>query len=167
MLLPRPPRGLPHATAPSTFNSRTTAPPAGASLGGWRFSAGSALGAPLHEAAKDGSLSSVHFSLAGSFHIRAPIGLTDRGKSRSCERAEARRGKILDVSDRGATKARDANPRFPDGSQTDWCSSPSPSPTRRLGRARAARAGSADGWPRWRARRSGQPSRPSPDRSES
>ena len=52
----------------------------------------------------------------------APIGLTDRGKSRSCERAEARRGKILDVSDRGATKARDANPRFPDGSQTDWCS---------------------------------------------
>src|SRR5512136_1944726 len=53
----------------------------------------------------------------------APIGLTDRGKSRSCERAEARRGKILDVADRGATKARDANPRFPDGSQTDWCSS--------------------------------------------
>ena len=54
----------------------------------------------------------------------APIGLTDRGKSRSCERAEARRGKILDVSDRGATKARDANPRFPDGSQTVRCSSP-------------------------------------------
>jgi hypothetical protein len=53
---------------------------------------------------------------------RAPNGLTDRGKLRSCERAEARRGKILDVSDRGGTKARDANPRFPDGSQTIRCS---------------------------------------------
>src|SRR5512136_2480393 len=52
----------------------------------------------------------------------APKGLTDRGKSRSCERAETRRGKILDVSERGATKARDANPRFPDGSQTVRCS---------------------------------------------
>jgi arabinofuranosyltransferase len=53
----------------------------------------------------------------------APNGLTDRGKSRSCERTEARRGKIRDVSDRGATKVRDANPRLPDGSQAVRCSS--------------------------------------------
>jgi hypothetical protein len=65
-------------------------------------------------------------TLAASKVGRAPNGLMDRGKSRSCERAEARRGKILDVSDRGATKDRDANPRFPDGSQTVRCSGAAP-----------------------------------------
>jgi hypothetical protein len=44
--------------------------------------------------------------------------LPDRVKLRSCERPEARRGRILDVFDRGATKGRDANPRFHDGRQT-------------------------------------------------
>jgi hypothetical protein len=54
---------------------------------------------------------------------RAPNGLPDRVKLRSCERPEARRGRILDVFDRGATKGRDANPRFHDGRQTVRCSS--------------------------------------------
>jgi hypothetical protein len=53
---------------------------------------------------------------------RAPNGLPDRVKLRSCERPEARRGRILDVFDRGATKGRDANPRFHDGRQTVRCS---------------------------------------------
>jgi len=35
---------------------------------------------------------------------------------------KARRGRILDVFDRGATKGRDANPRFHDGRQTVRCS---------------------------------------------
>jgi molybdate transport system ATP-binding protein len=61
-------------------------------------------------------------SVRGADSPRAPNGLTDRGKTRSCERAEARRGKILDVSDRGATKDRDANVGFPDGSQSVRCS---------------------------------------------
>src|SRR5512137_2426065 len=49
---------------------------------------------------------------------RAPNGLTDRVKLRSCERPKARRGRMLDVFDRGATRGRDANPRFHDGRQT-------------------------------------------------
>ena len=49
---------------------------------------------------------------------RAPNGLTDRVKLRSCERPEARGGRILDVFDRRATKGRDANARFHDGRQT-------------------------------------------------
>ena len=53
---------------------------------------------------------------------RAPNSLPDRAKLRSCERPEARRGRILDVFDRGATKGRDANPRFRDGRQTVRCS---------------------------------------------
>jgi hypothetical protein len=49
---------------------------------------------------------------------RAPNGLTDRVKLRSCERPEARGGRIVDLFDRRATKGRDANPRFHDGRQT-------------------------------------------------
>jgi hypothetical protein len=50
--------------------------------------------------------------------------LPDRVKLRSCERPEARRGRILDVFDRGATKGRYANPRFHGGRQTVRCSRP-------------------------------------------
>ena len=53
---------------------------------------------------------------------RAPNGLTDRVKLHSCERPEARGGRILDVFDRRATKGRDANVRFHDGRQTVRCS---------------------------------------------
>jgi len=53
---------------------------------------------------------------------RAPNGLPDRVKLRSCERPEARGGRILDVFDRRATKGRDANGRFHDGRQTVRCS---------------------------------------------
>ena len=55
---------------------------------------------------------------------RAPNGLPDRVKLRSCERPEARGGRILDVFDRRATKGREANPRFHDGRQTVRCSRP-------------------------------------------
>jgi hypothetical protein len=68
---------------------------------------------------------------------RAPNGLRDRVKLRSYERTEARRGRaergggragggcrgrILDVFDRRATKGRDVNVRFHDGSQPVRCS---------------------------------------------
>jgi hypothetical protein len=53
---------------------------------------------------------------------RAPNGLRDRVKLRSCERPKARGGRILDVFDRRATQGRDANARFHDGSQPVRCS---------------------------------------------
>jgi prepilin-type N-terminal cleavage/methylation domain-containing protein len=52
----------------------------------------------------------------------APGGLRDRVKLRSCEGPEARGGRILNVFDRRATKGREANARFHDGSQTVRCS---------------------------------------------
>ena len=53
---------------------------------------------------------------------RAPNGLRDRVKLRSCEQPKARGGRILDVFDRRATQGRDANARFHDGSQPVRCS---------------------------------------------
>jgi len=64
------------------------------------------------------SMRSILIRRARPRRSRAPNGLTDRVKLRSCERPEAQRGRILDGFDRGATKGRDANARFHDGRQT-------------------------------------------------
>lgn len=54
---------------------------------------------------------------------RAPNKLTGRVRTHGCERTQAEPGKILDISDRRATKVRDTEVRFPDGSQPVRCSS--------------------------------------------
>jgi hypothetical protein len=53
---------------------------------------------------------------------RAPNRLRDRVASWSCEQSEARRVKLLELTERGATKECDANPRCHDGSQPVRCS---------------------------------------------